>query len=136
MAQLTIRVQESETIKKRLKRLALERDETQGETLEAALTALEAGDAMKAIGGAIAGSLRKQTKKEKVAADLAATDLTAQVVGRDDIEYGSHEVAPKGQHVANLDAVGSPLGGGRGKATVETWRKGREPLLKPSEKKR
>jgi hypothetical protein len=45
---------------------------------------------------------RNQSKRAKAVADLAASDLTAQAVGRDDIEYGNHEETPRGQHVANI----------------------------------
>lgn len=78
---------------------------------------------------------RRQSKKDRIVAELAASDLTAQSVGRDDIEYGSHEVAPRGQHVANLDATGPRVSDGRGKATVQTWRQGRAPLPKPKDRK-
>ena len=43
-----------------------------------------------------------KNKRAKAVADLAASDLTAQAVGRDDIEYGNHEETPRGQHVANI----------------------------------
>lgn len=61
----------------------------------------------------------KLSKKQKALADLAASDVTAQAVGREDIEYGSHETTPRGQHVVNSD-----------------WRAGRKPLTKPSEQKK
>lgn len=35
---------------------------------------------------------------------------------------------------AHLDAVAPPAGSQTGKATVETWRSGRKPLLKPSQR--
>ena len=55
----------------------------------------------------------RPSKRAQVAAELAASDLTAQVVGREDIDYGSHESLPRGEHVANM----------------------RKPLLKPKEKR-
>lgn len=61
---------------------------------------------------------RKQSKRAKAIQELAASDLTAQAVGREDIEYGSHEETPRGQHVATIG------------------RKMKAPLLKPSEKKK
>ena len=54
------------------------------------------------------------SKAAKVAEGLAVSDLTAQVVEREDIEYGHHETLPRGEHVASR--------GFRG------------PILKPSEK--
>lgn len=48
---------------------------------------------------------RKQSKRERVVAELASSDLTAQAVERTDIEYGSHEETPRGQHVASIRAI-------------------------------
>lgn len=42
---------------------------------------------------------------------------------------------PDSKPVADLDAVAPPKGSQTGKATVETWRAGRKPLLKPSQRK-
>lgn len=62
---------------------------------------------------------RKTSKKQEVINELAANDLTAQAVGREDIEYGLHTDLPRGEHVANL--------------AVE--RAGKKPLLRPKERK-
>lgn len=45
---------------------------------------------------------RKQSRRAKAIQELAASDLTAHAVGREDIEYGSHEETPRGQHVASM----------------------------------
>lgn len=68
----------------------------------------------------VAAVLRPLSKKERIAADLAASDLTAQAAGRDNIEYGHHDATPKGQHVVSLDATAKPAGSNIGKASVET----------------
>lgn len=60
---------------------------------------------------------RRVSKRERVAQELAASDLSAQVVERDDIEYGHHETLPRGEHVANARTF-------------------RGPILRPSEKKK
>jgi hypothetical protein len=70
-----------------------------GEVLVAALDALEQGDLLATLGGAM---VKKLSKTEQARRDLAASDLTAQGAEREDIEYGSHETLPQGQHVARL----------------------------------
>lgn len=42
-----------------------------------------------------------RSKKQKVEDVLRRSDLTAQIVQRDDIEYGHHDSLPRGEHVAN-----------------------------------
>lgn len=78
-------------------------------------------------------------------AQLAASDVTAQAVGgRPDVEYGSSETVPRGQHVTSLDATSPAAGSKIGKASTEKiipqnsedWRKNRAPLLKPGDKKK
>lgn len=44
---------------------------------------------------------KPKSKAEKQVEALAASDLTAQVVERTDIEYGHHETLPRGEHVAS-----------------------------------
>lgn len=44
---------------------------------------------------------RSRSKKQKAEDDLRRSDLTAQLTGRTDIEYGNHETLPRGEHVAN-----------------------------------
>lgn len=44
----------------------------------------------------------RKARKQKVEELLRRSDLTAQLTGRDDIEYGHHETLPRGEHVANL----------------------------------
>lgn len=44
---------------------------------------------------------RSRSKKQKIEDALRQSDLTAQISGRDDIEYGHHESLPRGEHVAN-----------------------------------
>lgn len=68
----------------------------------------------------------KRSKREKAVEVLAASDLTAQAVGRTDIEYGSHEEAPRGQHVANIANQQNSTG---------AWREGRKPILKPKDRR-
>lgn len=46
-------------------------------------------------------ALRSRSKKQKIEDQLRASDLTAQIVGRTDVEYGHHESLPRGEHVAN-----------------------------------
>jgi hypothetical protein len=46
-------------------------------------------------------ALRTRSKKQKIEDALRQSDLTAQYVGRHDIEYGHHETLPRGEHVAN-----------------------------------
>lgn len=45
--------------------------------------------------------LRSRSKKQKIEDDLRQSDLTAQVTGRTDIEYGHFDSLPRGEHVAN-----------------------------------
>lgn len=44
---------------------------------------------------------RSRSKKQKIEEKLRQSDLTAQLAGRDNIEYGHHETLPRGEHVAN-----------------------------------
>lgn len=87
---------------------------SQGEMVDAAVRCLMAGAQMQPQSGV---ALRPKNKKQRVEQELAASDLTAQIVERDDIEYGHHDPQPRGEHVANLG-----------------WRGNKNPLLKPSEK--
>lgn len=75
---------------------------------------------------------RRVSKKQEIVEELKASDLTAQMVGREDIEYGTHEQLPKGEHVANMGA--GPTVGVPGKAALEDWRSKRQPLPKPGDK--
>jgi hypothetical protein len=52
---------------------------------------------------------KKLSKEDRLKAELAASDLTAQVVEREDIEYGHHESIPRGEHVANSRFAGPLL---------------------------
>lgn len=45
---------------------------------------------------------KKLNRKQQIAEELRASDLTAQVTGRDDIDYGHHESLPRGEHVARI----------------------------------
>lgn len=45
---------------------------------------------------------RPRSKKQKIEDALRQSDLTAQVSGRDDIEYGHHDGIPRGEHVARV----------------------------------
>lgn len=77
---------------------------------------------------------KRQSKRDQAIASRAASDLTAQEVGRDNIDYSDVDSTPT-THVATLDAVSpSPLTG-RGKLTMENWRANRKPLTKPKEQK-
>ena len=49
---------------------------------------------------------RKQSKKQKTEESLRQSDLSAQLSGRDDIEYGHHESLPRGEHVARRLVAG------------------------------
>lgn len=64
---------------------------------------------------------RKQTRKEKLLAELAALDPVG--AERDDVELGNFEL-PRGGSVSqrgSLDAVGPSASGSRGKASVQTF---------------
>lgn len=41
-------------------------------------------------------------KKEKIEETLRRSDVTAQLAGRDDVEYAPHDSLPSGMHVTNL----------------------------------
>lgn len=45
---------------------------------------------------------RKKSKKVQIEEQLKRSDLTAQEVGRDDIEYGHFDSLPRGEHVARM----------------------------------
>lgn len=45
---------------------------------------------------------KKLSRKQQVVEELRASDLTAQEVGRLDIEYGHHDSLPRGEHVARI----------------------------------
>jgi argininosuccinate lyase len=45
---------------------------------------------------------RSRAKKQKIEDQYRASDLTAQIVDRQDIEYGHHESVPRGEHVARI----------------------------------
>lgn len=76
----------------------------------------------------------RRSRREREVAARAASDLTAQAVGRPEIDYSDIESTPM-THVATLDAVGPRVDFGRGKASVENWRAGRKPILKPGDKR-
>lgn len=44
---------------------------------------------------------RSRSKKQKIEESLRESDLTAQLSGRTDIQYGHHDSLPRGEHVAN-----------------------------------
>lgn len=63
---------------------------------------------------------RKLSKKDRAVAELAASDITAQAIGgRPDVEYGSSETVPRGQHVTSLDATANAADSNIGKASTE-----------------
>lgn len=66
---------------------------------------------------------RKQTRKEKLLAELAALDPVG--AEREDVELGNFEL-PRGGSVSrrsSLDVVGPSASAGRGKASVQTFRR-------------
>ena len=67
---------------------------------------------------------RRQSKKEREAEALRASDVTAELMGRDDVQYGSHTELPAGPNVATLDAVGPKVSEGRGKVSWQTFVRG------------
>lgn len=77
---------------------------------------------------------RKLSKKAAHIAALKASDPVATVLERDDIEHGNMELPSSGS-IATVDVVANPVGSTQGKASVETWREGRKPLLKPKDKR-
>ena len=44
----------------------------------------------------------KRSKKQRIEEELKQSDLTAQLSGRDDVEYGHHDSLPRGEHVTRL----------------------------------
>ena len=51
----------------------------------------------------ISKPLRRKSKKEQIADELRAGDLSAQAVGREDVIYGHHDSLPLcGEHVARM----------------------------------
>lgn len=80
-------------------------------------------------------SRRRASRLEREALARAASDYTAQAVGRGaEIDYSDTESTPT-THVASLDAVGPKLVDGVGKATTEGWREKRLPIPKPKDRK-
>ena len=75
---------------------------------------------------------KKVSKLEQVVRQRAEGDLSARLVGRDDVDYSDVESGPS-THI--LDAVGVGLREPKGKISVAEWRAGRKPLMKPGEKK-
>lgn len=71
----------------------------------------------------------KMSKKAAQVQKLRASDPLG--ADRPEIEYGSDEL-PSAGSVVTLDAVGVPANASQGKASMESWRSGRKPLLKPS----
>lgn len=55
----------------------------------------------------------KESKKAKVIRELAESDLTAQAVGRDDIQYGTAEEIPEASHVVNAGPQRLVIKGGK-----------------------
>lgn len=43
---------------------------------------------------------QRRSKKQQIEDQLRESDLSAQLSGRDNIEYGHHESIPRGEHVA------------------------------------
>lgn len=73
---------------------------------------------------------KKLSKAARAKQELAASDLTAQAVGRDDIEYGTDTELPQGEHVTRITKPAVPATG-----RLAAWRSGRRPLLKPKDRK-
>lgn len=76
---------------------------------------------------------RKGNKKTQAIEARAASDLTARKAEREDIDYTDTESAPT-THVAMLDATGPALSSGKGKISMENWRKKRQPIAKPKDR--
>lgn len=79
---------------------------------------------------------KKTSKRDAVIQERAASDVTAQAVAREDVDYSDLDSTPT-THVASLDAV-APSTPGMGKASVETWREKRRKvgeLSKPKDRK-
>lgn len=77
--------------------------------------------------------MKKRNKQERAISERAASDVVAQQAERNDIDYSDIDSTPT-THVSTLDVVGPTLTGGTGKASIESWRKSRKPLLKPSQR--
>lgn len=101
--------------------------ESQGEIVDRAVALL-------ALGEEVAPKKAKLTRNQQAVAERAATDVIAQSVGRNDIDYSDVESTPT-TNVAHLDAVGVKMSDGYGKASIENWRRNRKPILKPKEQK-
>ena len=46
---------------------------------------------------------KKKSKKIQIEEALRRSDLSAQIVNRQDIEYGPHDSLPRGEHVARMN---------------------------------
>ena len=79
---------------------------------------------------ALAFSGRKLTKRAVISESLRASDPMS--ADRPDVEYGSDEL-PSGGSVAKPENAITQTGR---RVPEAGWRKGREPLLKPKEKKK
>ena len=65
---------------------------------------------------------KKPTRRDRLVAERAASDVVAQAVGRKDIDYSDIESTPT-THVGHLDAVGPSQGSRVGKASTQTFRR-------------
>jgi len=46
--------------------------------------------------------VKRKSKKIQIEEALRRSDLSAQIVGRTDVEYGPHDCLPRGEHVARM----------------------------------
>jgi len=57
---------------------------------------------LKDLKALIGETVKRKSKKIQVEEALRRSDLSAQIVNRNDIEYGPHDCLPRGEHVARL----------------------------------
>lgn len=100
--------------------------ESQGEVVDRAVALL-------ALGEESPLRVEKKTRrKDRAVQERAQGDITAQLMGRADIDYSDVDSTPM-THVGTLDVAGPEAAGGNGKISMRQWRAGRKPLLKPKE---
>lgn len=113
----------SPTTKEAITALQNTSKESQGEIVDRAIALLTVGEELPV-------RPRKLTKGEALVNERASGDLTAQAAERQDIDYRDVESAPT-THITTLKAnVISP-----GTRSLQRWREGRKPIVKPKDRK-
>lgn len=136
MAKVQFNCRLDEGVRDRIVAIANESGMSQAEVIECLVTQRDIKAAEATLAELPAKSVilqpRKVSKKVKLAEERKAADPLAQALGRDDIDYMTPDELPSAGSVGvHLDAVSE----NRGKASIETWRASRKPLLKPGGRK-